>query len=252
MSRPRYPSDEKRLKMRPHVKVHLTVATHPKTAAVWANPRLRGMLVELWRLAEEAFAGRRGGQLTLTAGPLQSLTGASKAPRAIHYATTLFDLLGYKWTRNGDVLTVTIRNFDRKQHGNSADSGATPRTPSASYSDSDSDTDTEEEETEPPARTRPRLLNLLSKQRGTEPEKLAWLERELPLLEAEHCEGKDPPARRVVAWWRQHVKTHGLASERAAKAEAAAARARERAEFEAQELDESDARRMALFRGRPP
>lgn len=159
MSRPRYPSDEARLRTRPHVRVHLTVATHQKTAEVWSDLELRAMLVELWRLAREAHANKTGDRVCLTPAAVRSITGRERHHIGIVALQRLCDAMGYDLapagtevspTRHGvgtgsargahgvgtggsppihraRAVLVTVRNFAKKQGLDSVDRGAAPR-----------------------------------------------------------------------------------------------------------------------------
>lgn len=137
MARPRYPSDDIRLTTRPHVKIGLDIANHPRTAAVWANLRKRGMLVELLRIATASWAGRRGGVVVLTTPNLASIMGQQHSSNRSS-VSALCSELGWtvEWIDFG--LLVTIDNFSENQGFNSATRGEPPRTPSASDSDSES------------------------------------------------------------------------------------------------------------------
>ena len=123
MTRPRYPSDEKRVKTRPHIRVHLTVASHQKTAAVWSDPEQRGMLVELWRLAGVAFAGRTGGRFCLSPADVRSVTGRERHRAGFHRLLTLCSRVGYGCVADGAATFVTIRNFAKRNGWDSADGG---------------------------------------------------------------------------------------------------------------------------------
>lgn len=144
--RTRYPSDEKRLKTPPHVKIPLTVNSDDETAAVWDDLELRGMLVELWRLAAVAFAGRKGGRVVLSAAAVRSVTGRERHVAGVSRLRTLCSRMRYELVTDGSTCAVTMPNFSKDQGFNSAASGATPRTTSASDSDSDSDSSLPSEE----------------------------------------------------------------------------------------------------------
>lgn len=124
MSRPRYPSDEARLKVRPHIKVHLTVATHRKTAEAWADPRMRGMLVELWRLAHEAHASKTHDEVILSPGSVVDVTGNPHHFYARRLLRSLCKSVGYGYRESGVSTIVSIRNFAKKQGLDSAVRGA--------------------------------------------------------------------------------------------------------------------------------
>lgn len=136
MARDRYPSDEKRLKTPPHVKVPLTISSDEGTAAAWDSLEQRAMLVELWRLAAVAFAGRNGGRFSLNRAGLQSVSGRSQFKVGLKLVRSLCDLLSYSVEVQGEVVSITMPNFAKEQGFHSADCGVAPRTPSASESDS--------------------------------------------------------------------------------------------------------------------
>ena len=198
MARQRYPSDEARLTTRPHVKIALDVANHPRTAAVWADLRKRGMLAELWRIAGQSFAGRRGGTVVLSAPNLASITGHAHSSN-VSTVLRLCSELGYEADRNGSGVLVTVDNFSENQGYTSATRGTATRTPSASDSDSDSEADSDlgEEKNTPledsgctadAAHAPPgvegfeaeKLVNLIPAQERTRA--LPWLREKLPQL----------------------------------------------------------------------
>ena len=130
------------------MKIALDIATHPRTAAVWANLRKRGMLVELLRIAAASWAGRRGGTVVLTTPNLVSIMGQQHSSNRSSVSALCLDL-GWPvdWTEFG--LIVTIDNFSENQGFNSATRGETPRTPSASESDSDSESESKTKNKKP-------------------------------------------------------------------------------------------------------
>lgn len=153
LSRPRYPSDDRRLKIRPHAKVHLTIRNHPdpEYAEVFDDPMLRGVWTGLLVIAVGAFAGKTNDTVTLSQGDLVWLTGRSSASRAEPILLRLCSALGYECTKSGRRWVVKIRNLKRKQGLDYADRGTTPRTTDPSESDSDSDTDTKKKKKNPTA-----------------------------------------------------------------------------------------------------
>jgi hypothetical protein len=86
------------------------------------------MLVEIWRLAVEAYASRTGGRMTLARSHVQAITGL--APRYGEPALSqLCAELGYEWTWLGASGELVIRNLAEKQYFHSTTGGATPPTP---------------------------------------------------------------------------------------------------------------------------
>lgn len=100
---------------RPHVKVHLSVADHPKTAEVWADPRMRGMLVELWRKAGEKWAGKTGDRVALKATDRMDIAGTTAGPEADQGVTELCARVGYELRKYPNRWVVRVRKFARKQ-----------------------------------------------------------------------------------------------------------------------------------------
>lgn len=146
MARRQYPSDLARLRVRPHVKVHLTTRSHHRTAEAWADPEMRGMIVGLWQLAAEAFAGKTGDTVTLNRSDIAWISGRHRRDVALTSLQRLANVMGYSLRLRGDVAEITIRNFAKKQGFDSATSVATPRTTPTSDSDSDSDSEEEKKE----------------------------------------------------------------------------------------------------------
>jgi hypothetical protein len=148
MARDRFPSDEKRLKVRPHVRVHLTARTHRKTAAVFADATLRGQFLGLLMVAREAHAGRTGDTLHLSRADVAWISGRSRPDIARKSLQYLANILEYPFEVLGEVVRITIRNFAKKQGLHSAGRGVsrirTPqklRTPHPSESESESETE---------------------------------------------------------------------------------------------------------------
>jgi hypothetical protein len=114
--RPTYPSDEARRKVKPHVRIHHSVANHPKTAAIWADPTKRGMLVELWRLASVYGAVHTGGWLTLKPADLHAVTGSPRLAYGRKRLLTVGQPLEYSLRLCGQLTMVLVRNFAEKQN----------------------------------------------------------------------------------------------------------------------------------------
>jgi hypothetical protein len=173
VARKRYPSDEARLRVRPHVRVHLTVATHRKIAATWAQPELRGMLVELWRIAREAHAGKTRDVVALSPAAVRSITGKERHAFGVRALVELCEGVGYQVSTDPAAIPcgpaptahrvvtdphrlltasspiphgvgavfVWIRNFAKKQDLDSAPRGVTPRNSAPSESESESESE---------------------------------------------------------------------------------------------------------------
>ncbi len=142
MPRPRHPSDDKRLKTRPHTKIHHTTRTHRKTAAHWHRADFRGQFLGLLQVAVTANAARVGGRVHLGRQDVEFISGKRRRDVALTSVERLADVLEYHHERLGDVLVIDIPKLAEKQGFNSAFGGVTPRTPSASESEADTETDT--------------------------------------------------------------------------------------------------------------
>jgi len=101
---------------KPHTKIHISVAHHPKTQDVWADPAQRGMLVEIWRLAMERYAGKRGDILSLRPLDRLSIAGELEQSRADLLVSVLLRTLKYRLRKYPNRWDVHIRNFSNK-HG---------------------------------------------------------------------------------------------------------------------------------------
>jgi hypothetical protein len=95
MARERYPSDDRRLKKRPHVTVDLTARSHRKIGPAFADPASRGVVLGLWMLGREAWATRTGDIVTLTHGDLAWLTGRERPAAALAELVRVCGLVGY-------------------------------------------------------------------------------------------------------------------------------------------------------------
>lgn len=133
MPRPRYESDDRwndrRGSPKPHVKIHHAVKNHPKTAEAWADPELRGMLVELWRLASERGAAHTDDRLVVTPGDIVSITGRTQYAHATRALRTLCERVGYAMSTRGECVEIIIRKFAKRQN-------LTPRKPRSTTPDS--------------------------------------------------------------------------------------------------------------------
>lgn len=151
---------------RPHIKVHISVADHRKTSAVWADLAMRGMLVELWRKAGEKYAGRTADRVSLKPTDRMDIAATTNQAEADQAVTALCSALRYELRTYPNRWDVRIRKFSKKQGWRDEESQQlseqkVQRT-SASESDSESDTNTnaetktEREKTRAPSAPRPR------------------------------------------------------------------------------------------------
>ena len=101
---------------KPHAKIHISVAHHPRTEAVWSDPRLRGMLVEVWRLAMERYAGKTNDTVGLRPLDRLSISGESTLIDADRSLVLLFRTLKYRVRKYPNRWDVHIRNLAEK-HG---------------------------------------------------------------------------------------------------------------------------------------
>lgn len=169
MPRPRYPSDDARLKQRPHVKIHHSVRGHPRFAEAFADLELRAMWTGLLLIASERHAGKTLDRVTLTRADVAWITQRNRPDAALKALKKLAHAWGYTVEPStqlqpqhranieptssqhpanvqptpgespGNVVHVTIRNFAKKQGVGSASRGTTPRDSAPSESDSESD-----------------------------------------------------------------------------------------------------------------
>jgi len=208
MPRPRFPSDEKRRKTRPHVKIHLTCRSHPRYGEVFDDPESRGIAWGLWFLAVQYFAPNDGGKVTLGRGDLAWLTGRTQWQSALNSLRTLCERLEYPVSVEGQRVTITIRNLRRKQYftqqnqgsdsalrtDSETESGGATRTPHPPEAEADTDTEAEGSAT-PKTSSKSKARNPKRKPRTPEtlcPEDLtpeqwlqvqAWRDRKHPELD---------------------------------------------------------------------
>ncbi len=133
---------------KPAVRVHLSIAHHPKTADLWATRDGRAVLVETMRLAAERFAGKRGNRVQLL--PADRLSIA-----CTDMISSVFDEVGWgvrRLGKDGRRWEVSLRNFARKQGfgGEESDTfrGVSRERMSASESESESESESKSEERE--------------------------------------------------------------------------------------------------------
>lgn len=201
-------------RVRPHAKIHTSIRYHQKTAAIWTDPVLRGMYVELLRIATERYAGRTKNGCILSSQDLCYVTGCDRASGAVQRIQKLVRYIGkdgeldlrsnsvspltLTWlspdpqltrTRRAPEWHLSIPNFERKQ-------GFTGKEPDTSDSDSDSNSHTDIRE-EPAPET------------GTAQ---TACEKEEPELVLTPTEPSQPSAHaRFVAFWcKEYERVHGL------------------------------------------
>lgn len=143
MARQRYPSDEARVKTRPHVRVHLSARSHRRTGEVFQDVELRGMLVGLWMVAQAAYAGRTGNVVLLDRSQVMWIAGRAQFTPALRALHALCARMEYAVSAHGALTSVHIRNFEQKQHPDSAGRGARSATPHPSYSEDEAEADSE-------------------------------------------------------------------------------------------------------------
>lgn len=130
MARPRYPSDDRRL--RPHAKVHLTIRHHPSYVEVFSDPELRGIVVGLWVVAVEHQAARTDDTVTLSDGDLRWITGREQRRHALCALRAACLRMGYATSTHAAHVVVKVRNLQRKQGLAPQLRGGDSATPSAS------------------------------------------------------------------------------------------------------------------------
>lgn len=102
--------------VKPHTKIHISVAHHKKTSEVWADPKKRGMLVEVWRLAIERYAPKTNNTVGLRPLDRLSITGDRSLVEADRSLIGLFRSLKYRVRKYPNRWDVHIRNLAKK-HG---------------------------------------------------------------------------------------------------------------------------------------
>ena len=164
MARPRYPSDDRKLRQRPHVKIHLSTRSHLRYGHVFDDPASRGIVWGLWLLAVQYHAPQTSDEVTLGTGDLVWLTGRTHRASALSALRVLCECMGYAMRIDCNRVVVKIRNLSRKQ----GFSSATPAERGVDSADSvrlrrteeqkNRRTDTRaERSTEPPSAPRPAI-----------------------------------------------------------------------------------------------
>jgi hypothetical protein len=113
MPRRSYPSDQSRLK--PHVKVHLSIRSHRKTAGVWSENDQLAALLRLWVVAMEQFAAKRDGVVRLNRSQVMEVAGKGRFDVALTSLQRLADVGLMSLRRLGDITEITIAKFAEKQ-----------------------------------------------------------------------------------------------------------------------------------------
>jgi len=164
VARPRYPSDDRKLRQRPHVKIHLSTRSHLRYGHVFDDPASRGIVWGLWLLAVQYHAPQTSDEVTLGTGDLVWLTGRTHRASALSALRVLCECMGYAMRIDCNRVVVKIRNLSRKQ----GFSSATPAERGVDSADSvrlrrteeqkNRRTDTRaERSTEPPSAPRPAI-----------------------------------------------------------------------------------------------
>ena len=234
--RDRFPSDEKRLKSRPHAKIHLTCRSHPRYGHVFENPEHRGIVWGLWLLAVQYHAPDDGGRVTLGRGDLAWLSGRTQWAFALNALRTVCELMDYPLTVEGQRVTVTIRNLQRKQGFASARRGATPRTHSTPEAEAEAEAESAASPPATPDSGRGEIIpistspnaesyafvpathgeigqaaNVLNAQKGSREDHLDWMTENIDQLRAECARDKQANdegfVSRAIRYYRAHRKT---------------------------------------------
>jgi hypothetical protein len=158
MSRPRYPSDDARLKRPSGISIAFSVMhpdpDHPEHSEVFQDPELRGVWLGLLLKAGQAFAGRTSDVVTLSRADLIWVTAEPRRDRAVAKLRTVCGLMGYEVRPHRDISwAVHVKNLSKNQGWTPQATRSAPRTPSASesYSYNEYEEDKKREECAPPA-----------------------------------------------------------------------------------------------------
>lgn len=98
MPRKRYPSDEERLKVKPHVRVYHSIR-NPDDAgqlAVFGDPELRGVWLGLVLIAARAYAGDTGDRVLLAPGDVEWATGRRMRKHGNRLVRRVCELMGWE------------------------------------------------------------------------------------------------------------------------------------------------------------
>jgi hypothetical protein len=136
--RPRYPSDDARLRVKPHVRIHHSITNHPRMVRVWPDNDLLACWLRVMLLASRQGAAHTGDILHLTPADVELLSGRRRRDVALTLLGRLADVMGWWLERRGNVTLIHVRNFARKQGLTPQLRGVPPRTPFSSPSPSPS------------------------------------------------------------------------------------------------------------------
>jgi hypothetical protein len=172
------------------------------------------MIVGLWQVAAEAFAGQTEDVVHLGRAEVAWITGRHRRDAALTSLQRLCDVMAYSLERRGEVVAIHVRNFAKKQGFNSAHRGAhsAHSAPSELRRPNSEHRRPSERSAAPAAPHAPlepeKLVNLLAQEPGEPEAKLAWLQRELPVIEAKAGEDHPDDPKRRMAGVRSRVLTH--------------------------------------------
>lgn len=127
-----FPSDEIRKKVKPHVRVHLSIQNHPRTVSMYEDNDMLATWLRLMVLASDRGAAHTGDWIALNRTDLQAVSGRRRADVALTFVERLADVLGWLRERRGNVIAIQIRNFAKKQNITPRACGATPLDPAPS------------------------------------------------------------------------------------------------------------------------
>lgn len=129
MTRPRYPSDDLRAKIKPHFRVHLSAANHPKTVATYADNDLFAAWVRLGMLGVERGAAHTGDRIHMSRFDVVRVSGRHRFDSALILVRCLADMLGWSIEYRGDITVIQFRNLGTKQGFTPRLRAEAPRTP---------------------------------------------------------------------------------------------------------------------------
>lgn len=149
---------------KPSVRIHLSIAHHPKTADLWSTRDGRAVLSETMRLAAERFAGKRGNRVQLLPADRLSIACADTLDDADGLLSEVYEEVGWgvrRLGKDGRRWEVSVRNFSKKQGYGTEESDTIRGVPRermcASDSDSDSDSKSNSEKKRGPTMCPDRL-----------------------------------------------------------------------------------------------
>ena len=183
----------------------------------WSNDQLAA-LIRLWahmntRWARDEIPHAEAGYCELINTDLMRITGKHRADVALKSARSLADVSEISVRHQNDITVIDWPNFPIFQ-----EYGSRLRNRSRPLQDEDeegekrksvpSGTHTQEnlELVLPPPGDLEKLLPLLKSPEGQEDEKRAWLEEELPVIDADVHAGKGKYPQLVIRYYRQYLK----------------------------------------------